>query len=79
MLIIFLPSGTWHCVKRTLPECGNYKLESYLPVYLWQQAMKKEGKNCFKELLNLLKKNPAIFQDQEDEEASMVSESKSHL
>ena len=61
-------SGRWHCVKRTLPECGNYDLESYFPVFLWKQALAKEKKNFFWELLVLLQKNPNDFCSNGEEE-----------
>ena len=53
--------GQWHCVKRTLPECGNYKLESYLPVYLWKQLCDREGKDIFWELVRLLHIHQGVF------------------
>ena len=43
-------------------------MESYLPVYLWKQAIRKEGKDCFDEMLALLKKYPDIFAQQEKDD-----------
>ena len=58
---MFFPQGTWHCVKRQLPEGGNYDLESYLPVYLWRQECEAQGKVPFWELLRLLHKHQDVF------------------
>ena len=65
--------GQWHCIKRTLPECGNYKLECYLPVYLWKKKCDKEGKDYFWELIKLLPKYQDMFcknKEQEDSDES---------
>ena len=59
--------GQWHCVKRTLPECGNYKLESYLPVYLWKQMCDRDGKDYFWELLRLLHIHQDVFCSSDDD------------
>ena len=59
--------GQWHCVKRTLPECGNYKLESYLPVYLWKQMCDRDGKDYFWEILRLLHIHQDVFCASDDE------------
>ena len=69
-----LYTGQWHCVKRTLPECGRYDLQSYLPVYLWKQAMAKEGKDCFDEILKLLKKHPTVLEEDDETEVYTISE-----
>ena len=39
--------GRWHCVKRWLPTSGRYKVDEYLPVYLWTVKLKKENKSLF--------------------------------
>ena len=65
--IFFALAGRWQCVKRQLPQCGNYDLGSYFPVYLWKQAMKREEKDYFFELLSLLAKHPDIFQAEDEE------------
>ena len=54
---MFTILGQWHCVKRTLPECGGYKLETYLPVFLWREKCKKEGKSLFWEFVQILSKH----------------------
>ena len=54
---MFTILGQWHCVKRTLPECGGYKLETYLPVFLWREKCKKEGKSLFWEFVKILSKH----------------------
>ena len=59
-------TGQWHCVKQTLPECGRYDLQSYLPVYLWKQAKNKDGKDRFNKLLRRLKKYHTV-QEKDDE------------
>ena len=56
-----LSIGQWHIVKRTLPECGNYRLESYLPVFLWRKMCDQTGKDPFWELIRLLKKHQDVF------------------
>ena len=55
-------------MKRTLPRCGNYRLESYLPVFLWKLAMVKENKECFWELIELIKENPDVFANNSTQE-----------
>ena len=61
-------------MKRTLPECGRYDLGSYLPVYLWKQALEKEEKDPFAELLNLLRKYPDVLEETEEtDDSSEVS------
>ena len=68
---IFICLGRWHCVKRTLPECGNYNLESHLPVFLWKQNCDRDGKDYFWELLRLLHKHQATFFDKKVEDDSV--------
>ena len=46
--------GRWFCIKRWLPSSGKYKVEEYLPVYLWTIHHKKQSNNLFWELLSLL-------------------------
>ena len=48
-------------MKRQLPECGRYDLESYLPVYLWKKQCEVEDKDPFWELLRLLSKHQELF------------------
>ena len=69
-----LYTGQWHCVKQTLPECGRYDLQSYLPLYLWKQAMAKDGKDFFDELLKLLKKYPTVLEEDDETEVYSISE-----
>ena len=66
--------GRWHCVKRTLSECGNYDLESYLPVFLWKQAMERKKKNCFWELMRLLQKHPNLLCNNIDDDIEFSEE-----
>ena len=81
-------TGQWHCVKRQLPgellqiwacftyykpECGNYDLESYLPVYLWKKHCELEGKDHFWELMTLLPKHQSVFCAEDGNNDSEVS------
>ena len=71
-ITIFLSHlGQWHCVKRTLPECSNYKLESHLPVYIWKLRCDAMGKDYFWELLRLLHKHQETFFSSVDDSLSV--------
>ena len=61
-------------MKRQLPECGNYHLESYLPVFLWRQGMANEGKDLFMEMIALIKNRPDVFNvnDKDDDSGDEV-------
>ena len=41
-------------MKRFLPSSGRYKVEEYLPIYLWTIKQKKLGKSLFWELLSIV-------------------------
>jgi hypothetical protein len=64
--------GQWHCVKRTLPDSGNYDLESYLPVYLWKKQCENEGVSTFWEIMTLLKKHQDVFFSSEADNVGLI-------
>ena len=77
--------GKWFVVKRSLPRSGNYDLirwqlislnafspSSYLPVFLWKERMKREGKDSFRGLMMLV----ANRQNSDEEEATPTNSAK---
>ena len=56
-------------MKRQLPQCGVYKLESHLPVFLWKKQIESEGHVFFWNLLELLAKHqPMLCSETNDED-----------
>ena len=44
-------------IKRWLPQSGRYRLEDYLPMFLWFNHHKTRGHNLFWSVLELLSRN----------------------
>lgn len=52
-----------------MPECGNYNLESHLPIYLWKKQCERKNINCFWEILRIIAKHQSSIFSQKDQEA----------